>query len=192
MPSKRPRTTGPYDYPSRVSSFQSTLVKDSLVPISISSPIGVEVESDTFSIRDNTDISPLSCSKDNCNQSDPCNAATNPLLQVPRGGLSAFNIYTQITSGHPLFTYIPNGQKDNKFLLVDNTRNTQRHQNKQRATFYDDLGVWNSSKGTTTKSYYVISQSFKYVFLKRNLYCASQVVKKQKNFRSIRTTTSPI
>jgi predicted ATPase len=68
-------------------------------------------------------------------------------------------------------------------LLVDNTRNTQRHQNKQRATFYDDLGVWDSSKGTTTKSYYVISQCFKCVFLKQNLYCASQVVKKQKNFR---------
>ena len=131
--------------PARVSSFQSTPVKDIPVHVSFSSPIGVEVESDTSSILDNTDISPLSCSKDDYNQSDPCNAATNPLLQqVPRGGLSAFNIYTQITSGHPFFTDISNGQKDNKFLLVDNTRNTQRHQNKQSATFYDDLGVWDS------------------------------------------------
>ena len=67
---------------------------------------------------------------------------------------------------------VPPGDKSDRFMFVDNSRNVPRIQNNKKCDFFDDCGVWISAKGNTVKAHYLIDNDFlTYVELKDGKYC---------------------
>ena len=64
------------------------------------------------------------------------------------------------------------GDESDRFMLVDNSRNLTRIQNKQKCDFFDDCGIWEFSKGNTVKAHYLTSNELlTYVERKDGKYC---------------------
>lgn len=55
-------------------------------------------------------------------------------------------------------TDVPQGDKFNCHLLVDNTRNITRAEQNRNCEFVDDCGVWNRAKSNTVKSTFIIDK----------------------------------
>jgi hypothetical protein len=82
------------------------------------------------------------------------------ILQTPKNVVpstkwhDATEILNIITNKEHLFvhTEVPPGNKSNCYMLVDNSRNIVNIERKGKCEFFDDIGVWDSSKGNTVKS----------------------------------------
>ena len=95
---------------------------------------------------------------------------------LPNGHpLPVEDVYTQIVQRQTVLPSVPPGDKSDSYMLVDNTRNTERLERKQRCEFYDDCGAWDSKKGNTVKSSYIaIDNRLKSVVLKNDLFCTER------------------
>jgi len=66
---------------------------------------------------------------------------------------------------------VPKGIKQNQYFLIDNSYNVPRRKNKQHSVFVDDCGVWESSSGSTTKTYYLFNKGYlKHVHYRNGMY----------------------
>ena len=90
----------------------------------------------------------------------PVYSKMNPL---PVGGCTVHDIYHLLLEKENVLDKIPLGQKNNCFSVIDNSVNNERKRNNKYNRFCDDLCSWDSEKGTTVKSYYILSQNFKCV-----------------------------
>jgi len=71
----------------------------------------------------------------------------------------------------------PTGRKDNRYCVVDNIGNTERHRRGQRRQYDDDCGAWNSSGGRLCSFPYIISSAgLRRVFLRDGVYCNERKV----------------
>ncbi|VDI57059.1 Hypothetical predicted protein [Mytilus galloprovincialis] len=82
-------------------------------------------------------------------------------------------IYHEITNADPILANVPSGPQNNKYFKIDKSTNAIRG-NRQRSTFYDDCGVWDSSFGNTVKTYHVVCESTSQVTKKEGQYCIAQ------------------
>ena len=78
--------------------------------------------------------------------------------------MSARGALQQVTRQEKVFDICPPGNKSNVWFLVDNQSNIQPGH--QKRTYYDNCGIWNSSKGRTHILDYLISDNFRVVFNK--------------------------
>ena len=80
--------------------------------------------------------------------------------------------YKLIMSKPYIHADVPPGDKSDRFMLVDNSRNLPRIQSKKKCDFFDDCGIWEFSKGNTVKAHYLIGNDFlTYVERKDGKYC---------------------
>jgi hypothetical protein len=93
-------------------------------------------------------------------RTSPVSSKMKPL---PVGGFTAHDIYHLLLKKENVLDKIPLGQKNNCFSVIDNSVNNERKRNNKYNRFCDDLCSWDSEKGTTVKSYYILSQNFKCV-----------------------------
>jgi len=63
-------------------------------------------------------------------------------------------------------------------MLIDNGANVDRNKSNKPNRFCDDLGPWNSEKGTTSKVFYLLTDNFKLIYKKNSEYCISKGKKK--------------
>ena len=82
---------------------------------------------------------------------------------TPHGGFSANEIYDMLREGDFVVKEIPKGQKNNCYTIIDNSLNYERKKANKFNRFCDDLGAWDTSKGASVKSYYILSQNFRCV-----------------------------
>jgi hypothetical protein len=99
---------------------------------------------------------------------------------TPQGGFSANEMYDMLREGDFVVKQIPKGQKNNCYTIIDNSLYYERKKANKFNRFCDDLGAWVTSKGTSVKSYYVLSQDFGCVYKKNGEYCTVQP--KKRNF----------
>ncbi|CAG2201390.1 unnamed protein product [Mytilus edulis] len=97
-------------------------------------------------------------------------------------------IYHEITNADPILANVPSGPQNNKYFKIDKSTNAIRG-NRQRSTFYDDCGVWDSSSGNTVKTCHVVCESMRQVTKKEGQYCIAQKRKEILSF--IRLNTQP-
>jgi hypothetical protein len=91
--------------------------------------------------------------------------------------LSARDIFQKKPQKDYVFEVCPPGNKYNSWILVENSGNTSISDNKR--SYYDDCGVWDSSKGRTHIQHYQLSDNFRTVYLKDGVYCIRQRIKGQ-------------
>jgi hypothetical protein len=101
---------------------------------------------------------------------------------LPNNVLNASELYSIVTSDKPTFTSIPMGQKNNCYMLLDNSTNVERKKSNKKSQFSDDLESWNSDSGTTVNTHYVISHDFKCAYMKNGLYCFPKKVNNKRTF----------
>lgn len=92
----------------------------------------------------------------------------------------------QTFSSSDAHKHIPSGIKTDVYF-VDNTENMRRRGKGNRSTFSDDGGIWNTSTGSTPKTYYMRTESgaLKNIFRKNDQFC---VAKKEKGKHKIHTS----
>jgi hypothetical protein len=122
----------------------------------------------------------VDCNTDNdVYQADNDGPKMHPL---PNNVLNASELYSIVTSDKPTFTSIPMGQKNNCYMLLDNSTNVERKKSNKKSQFSDDLESWNSDSGTTVNTHYVISHDFKCAYMKNGLYCFPKKVNNKRTF----------
>ena len=82
--------------------------------------------------------------------------------------------------------YIPDGVKENVWFVIENEKNVFSRSKNGRSNFRDDCGVWNSCKGTTPQTTYLIlpSGDIKHVVKRKDLgnqYCFERKRKGKRN-----------
>jgi hypothetical protein len=121
----------------------------------------------------------------NCNTDNDVYQADNDgpkMHPLPNNVLNASELYSIVTSDKPTFTSIPMGQKNNCYMLLDNSTNVERKKSNKKSQFSDDLESWNSDSGTTVNTHYVISHDFKCAYMKNGLYCFPKKVNNKRTF----------
>ena len=145
-----------------------------------------EISSDqTVNIDDTNDdemMQSVDCNTDNdVYQADNDGQKMHPL---PNNVLNASELYSIVTSDKPTFTSIPMGQKNNCYMLLDNSTNVERKKSNKKSQFSDDLGSWNSDSGTTVNTHYVINHDFKCAYMKKWSVLLSKESQQQADFYS--------
>ena len=111
----------------------------------------------------------VDCNTDNdMHQADDDGPKMHPLQN---NVLNASELYSIVTSDKPTFTSIPMGQKNNCYMLLDNSTYVERKKSNKISHFSDDPGSWKSDVGTIVNTHYVISHDFKCAYMKNGLYC---------------------
>ena len=82
---------------------------------------------------------------------------------TPQGGFSANEMYDMPREGDFVVKQIPKGQKNNCYTIIDNSLYYERKKANKINRFCDDRGACDTSKGTSVKSYYILSQNFRCV-----------------------------
>jgi hypothetical protein len=82
---------------------------------------------------------------------------------------------------------IPEGTKSDVFFMVKNDRNLVSRDKGQRSTFSDDCGIWDSSKGSSPRTYFMTLRDgkLKAVYKKGDKFCDAKKVKGKKTFTPI-------
>ncbi|CAG2208368.1 unnamed protein product [Mytilus edulis] len=70
-----------------------------------------------------------------------------------------------------IFEDAPPGNKSNTWFLVNNVDNMSRKTSNRHSKYYDDCGIWESSKGKVFHQDYLLSDNFRTIFLKNDQYC---------------------
>ena len=145
-----------------------------------------EISSDqTVNIDDTNDddmMQSVDCNTDNdVYQTDNDGPKMHPL---PNNVLNASELYSIVTSDKPTFTSIPMGQKNNCYMLLDNSTNVEHKKPNKKSQFSDDLGSWNSDSGTTVNTHYVINHDFKCAYMKKWSVLLSKESQQQADFYS--------
>ena len=86
--------------------------------------------------------------------------------------------------------YIPEGTKENVYFVINNEQNVETRAKKYRSNFRDDCGIWDSSKGTTPKTSYLIlpGGGLKKIVKRKdldNLYCIEKKAKGKKVYEPL-------
>ena len=89
---------------------------------------------------------------------------------LPVGGFSAFQLFELIGQANDVISEIPRGPKDNSYCLIDNRTNKIRKNNNLVNRFPDDMGSWESEKGSISTSYFLRNQGFKNIFKRSGIY----------------------
>jgi hypothetical protein len=82
---------------------------------------------------------------------------------------------------------IPEGTKSDVFFMVKNDRNLVSRDKGQRSSFSDDCGIWDSSKGSSPRTYFMTlpDGKLKAVYKKGDKFCDAKKVKGKKTFTPI-------
>ena len=71
------------------------------------------------------------------------------------------------------------------FVIIDNAANIHRRDSKRNSEFYDDCGIWQTDKGSTPVSYYIVEEEtgmLRYLVKKNGIYCVQKTVAKEKMY----------
>ena len=85
--------------------------------------------------------------------------------------LTSKQLYQELNNSNDIFSTVPIGPKNSKFIVVDNSSNSTRQQNQQRYNFFDDCGIWASGQAQSAKTSHILSQNLKQVTKKGEKYC---------------------
>ena len=140
------------------------------------------VELDTLSTQSVVhDVSSITSVSD-----DECKTLTNDVVNdettgnLVNGFLTTDRTIELLTSGMTGKETIPVGVKDNVYYVIDNTRNAHSKSTGKHSDFSDDCGIWDTSKGTSPKTYYVkFVNTFRQTYLRLNLFCYRKKTKGQ-------------
>ena len=77
---------------------------------------------------------------------------------------------------------ILNGPNNNVHFTVCNQHNLDRKRRLEKNTFFDNLGVWDSSKGNAVTTDYVISDGFSGTSNRNGVYCAPKQIRGHKTW----------
>jgi hypothetical protein len=92
----------------------------------------------------------VDCNTDNdMHQADDDGPKMHPLQN---NVLNPSELYSIVTPYKPTFTSIPMGQKNNCYMLLDNSTYVERKKSNKISHFSDDLGSWKSDVGTTVNT----------------------------------------
>lgn len=71
------------------------------------------------------------------------------------------------------YDFIPFGLKENVFFIINNKQNLEKRSKNRKSSFLDDCGVWDTSAGSSPKSYYLLQDSshMRVMFFKNGKYC---------------------
>ncbi|KAK3082787.1 hypothetical protein FSP39_005298 [Pinctada imbricata] len=102
--------------------------------------------------------------------------------QIPHGGLNAKDIMALVTSKEKrVYNTVPSGRKENVYFVVDNQKNKKNGHDQRRRVFFDDCGVWNTSRRTTIRDH-IATEGMKSVTLRNGVYCTEKTVKGTKQW----------
>lgn len=100
------------------------------------------------------------------------------MVPLPNGRhLGTDEILTALLSGRPdLPTRIPEGPKENSYVLVDNRRNLQLEERDTSFQFVDDRGAWDTCKNSMPHVPYVrqAAGDWRRVFVRNGKYCTER------------------
>ena len=84
-------------------------------------------------------------------------------------------------------TSIPDGRKENFYYIVSENNNKLRSTTGKSKQYPDDCCVWDSSKGHTVNSYFVVGEdnNVKYLSLRDGLYCTQKTISGRKTYEKI-------
>ena len=121
-----PSTT--YAANSAATAISSTTSAPSTVPSSATSP------SSPFDVGDTSDIS----------IDIDVEIGAEGGYDIPSKGyfLDRWRLLKTLRSHPVMLRQIPDGHKNNKYFIIDNTENLERRRNKRRSRFWDDCGAW--------------------------------------------------
>ncbi|CAG2210675.1 unnamed protein product [Mytilus edulis] len=85
--------------------------------------------------------------------------------------LSALDCWKAVQDKSHIFEDAPPGNKSNTWFLVNNVDNMSRKTSNRHSKYYDDCGIWESSKGKVFHQDYLLSDNFRTIFLKNDQYC---------------------
>ena len=138
--------------------------------------LGLSTENESLGLSADNESLGLSAK----NESDP---TTGHLSDVFMNIEAVLQLLTSDVSGRDC---IPSGIKENMYIILDNTDNIERRKTAKRSNFKDDCGVWDTSKGSSPKSYYIITDNgLKQVCLRNGLYCIKKQVKGKSEYHPI-------
>ena len=93
-------------------------------------------------------------------------------------------VYARLTSHNPadVVSELPRGLKTNVSFVVDNRRNVARAANKQRYTFWDDCGAWQSGGPVCRRCFVINDGRLHGVKLVKDKYCSRKVMDKRRQW----------
>ncbi|CAC5399212.1 unnamed protein product [Mytilus coruscus] len=127
-------------------------------------------------IRQETNIKKLLVSSNDLEPTSSDNNITFPKpdnINILQHGkfLSALDCWKAVQEKSHVFEDAPPGNKSNTWFLVTNVDNMSRKTNNLHSKYYDDCGIWESSKGKAFHQDYLLSDNFRTIFLKNDQYC---------------------
>ncbi|WAR07112.1 hypothetical protein MAR_017070 [Mya arenaria] len=68
---------------------------------------------------------------------------------------------------------VPAGRKENCYFVIENGDNSSKRAGGRRSNFIDDCGVWDGSKGSSPKTYFLIGtdETLQAVFWRNGMFC---------------------
>ena len=99
---------------------------------------------------------------------------------------AAIALLTTLSADSAINSKIPNGVKENVYIVVDNSSNLEKRKKGKKSEFIDDCGTWISNNSQTTKSAYLKSLeepiTYKFMHERRGVYCQERLVNCKREF----------
>lgn len=110
---------------------------------------------------DQTEVSSIKTTNENHEDTSLNPDTTNNLMKkLPYGKLLApAEIMNIIASDCPTTDTIPRGQKENVYIVLNNSENLERLKNKQVPRYWDDCGAWDYKKSRSVKTHFLLIES---------------------------------
>jgi len=139
-------------------------------------------------VSNNDSIIEFNDTDDNCNDEyksdNNCHIDSAPVFQpLPRKNklLDHEELLHAVTGNSQTFRDIPNGTKESVYITLDNEDNIKQTLSGHMANYTDDCSVWDSKKGHTVKTKFVVTDDgkLKYVVEKHIHYIGTPTITRQ-------------
>ncbi|MES9883125.1 MAG: hypothetical protein ABW185_19850 [Sedimenticola sp.] len=92
------------------------------------------------------------------------------------GFLDTSNAVHLLTTKQSGLGKIPQGVKENCYLVINNDKNAEKRSHSKKSSFSDDCGAWDTTKGTSPKTLYLKNSrgDLSLIFIKQGKYCTKR------------------